>query len=273
MNKIEIADIIVAKLNENKVSLKIFFEESSDEITTRYFCLDNLLPEELALDTYKGFPDDDTWFRRSTFREKKLTYAKIDGLDSKLPANVTDSFHDPRVVNLVSEIVSIQDLESDSSLYAGGISRMDQTHFLNPHIDNSHDSNRKRYRRLNLLYYVAPGIEEKDGGNLEFWDQHVTNPLKIASKFNRLVVMETTSTSWHSVDPVVSDISRCCVSNYYFSKSSPTGKDYYHVTSFLGRPGQTGRRIYGRVDNFLRRSVSKITGISRGKGLTRNEQA
>ena len=83
--------------------------------------------------------------------------------------------------------------------------------------------------------------------------------------------METTSTSWHSVDPVVSEKNRCCVSNYYFSNESPTGKDYYHVTSFLGRPGQTGKRIYGRIDNFMRKSVATLTGFSRGKGLGRGK--
>ena len=146
---------------------------------------------------------------------------------------------------------------------------MDRTHFLNPHIDNSHDASRERYRRLNLLFYVTPGITEEDGGNFELWDEKVRNPHKIVSGFNRLVVMETTKTSWHSVDPVKSDIQRCCVSNYYFSKHSPAGEDYYHVTSFLGRPGQVGKRLYGRLDNFLRQNIATLTGMSRGKHLSR----
>ena len=40
------------------------------------------------------------------------------------------------------EFSNINDLVSDPSLYAGGISRMDYGHFLNPHVDNSHDGNR-----------------------------------------------------------------------------------------------------------------------------------
>ena len=32
---------------------------------------------------------------------------------------------------------------------------MDLGHFLNPHIDNSHDAKRERYRRFNLLYGVS----------------------------------------------------------------------------------------------------------------------
>ena len=271
MKKEEIADIITSRLNRDKELLTESFNRESSETTTRHFILDDLLPEDLVLNTYKSFPSRDDYFKRDSFRERKLTFAKLDTLSSMLPGEVTDSFQDSRVINLIGEIVKINGLEGDPFLYAGGISRMDKTHFLNPHIDNSHDGDRKKYRRLNLLFYITPGLEEVDGGNFELWDRQVKNPYKIVSKFNRLVVMETTSTSWHSVDPVVSEKNRCCVSNYYFSNESPTGKDYYHVTSFLGRPGQTGKRIYGRIDNFMRKSVATLTGFSRGKGLARGK--
>ena len=32
---------------------------------------------------------------------------------------------------------------------------MPQGNYLKPHLDNSHDRDRKRYRVLNLLYYVT----------------------------------------------------------------------------------------------------------------------
>jgi Rps23 Pro-64 3,4-dihydroxylase Tpa1-like proline 4-hydroxylase len=268
-DKKEVAEIILARLSENRKFLAESFSEISSGTATRYFVLDDLLPKELTVDTYKGFPSRDLYNLRDTFRERKLTFAKLDNLSSALPGIVTDSFHDPRLIKLVGEIVNMPDLEGDLSLYAGGLSRMDKTHFLNPHIDNSHDADRKRYRRLNLLFYVTPDLEEQDGGSFELWDQQVKKPCRIAAKFNRLVVMETNQTSWHSVVPIVSDKPRCCLSNYYFSEQSPTGQDYYHVTSFLGRPGQSGRRIYGRIDNFMRQKVANVLGISRGKGLNR----
>ena len=92
--------------------------------------------------------------------------------------------------------------------------------FLNPHIDNSHDSKRETYRRLNLLYYITPDWSAENGGNLELWDKKVQNPKQIVSHFNRLVVMETNKKSWHSVEPVSVERGRCCISNYYFSKQS-----------------------------------------------------
>ena len=82
-----------------------------------------------------------------------------------------------------------------------------------------------------------------------------------------LFVMETTRASWHSVNPVRADTRRCCMSNYFFSAQSPSSSVYYHVTSFLGRPGRPLRRLWGRVDNWLRQTVASTLRISRGKDL------
>lgn len=136
--------------------------------------------------------------------------------------------------------------------------------FLNPHLDNSHGANRDLYRRLNLLYYVAPDWALENGGNLELWDTAVKHQQTIVARFNRLVVMETNKTSWHSVSPVTSDNVRCCVSNYYFSPESPDQTAYFHATSFSGRPEETGRRVLGFFDNRLRNAVSKTLRIGRG---------
>lgn len=69
---------------------------------------------------------------------------------------------------------------------------MAHKNYLNPHLDNSHDAERERWRVLNLLYYVTPDWHLGDGGHLELWlDGPKKVPLHIESKFNRLVVMAT----------------------------------------------------------------------------------
>ena len=45
-----------------------------------------------------------------------------------------DGISPMKLNSVVGEIVNMPDLEGDLSLYAGGLSRMDKTHFLNPHI-------------------------------------------------------------------------------------------------------------------------------------------
>lgn len=236
----------------------------------RHFFIDDLLPDGQAREVAQSFPTDGAFWRTlKSFRESKKTFAKLDALNPII-ANITDAFHQPDVFGAIEEITGLEGLEADPSLYAGGISLMQHGDFLNPHIDNSHDAEKRRYRRLNLLYYVAPDWTQENGGNLELWDKDVTSPLEITSRYNRLVVMETTKTSWHSVNPVAADAARCCVSNYYFSKASPDGADYHHVTSFMGRPDQHWRRFAGRIDNALRQLIASTLGVTRGKHLRRN---
>lgn len=142
---------------------------------------------------------------------------------------------------------------------------MSKGDFLNPHIDNSHDRDLKKYRRLNLLYYVTPNWKNNYGGNFELWDEGVKKRKLITSKFNRLVIMETNKQSWHSVNKVLTNKNRCCVSNYYFSSTPPEKEEYFHVTSFTGRPNEKIKRIYGIFDNLIRNFVSNTTSFGRNK--------
>jgi hypothetical protein len=51
---------------------------------------------------------------------------------------------------------------------------------------------------------------------------------------------------------------RCCVSNYYFSKDPVGASEYFHVTSFRGRPEQPVRDLVLRGDVWLRMLVRKL---------------
>jgi len=153
----------------------------------------------------------------------------------------------------------------DPKLYAGGISAMSRGNFLDPHIDNSHDSERVNYRVLNLLYYCTPDWPENQGGNFELWDRQDKRPLEIHSRFNRLLIMETTRCSWHSVNKVKGVGVRHCVSNYYFSPQSLDGGEYFHVTRFRGRPEQPIKQMIYSADALFRTLVRKVVkgGIGR----------
>lgn len=270
MKNSELIALIVERIKSSIEESKALWSGKKD-INTRFFYIDDLLPEEIATQIYEEFPQNfNDWHQRDTFREKKKTFAKLDQT-SKLINDVTDALQSPEVVDLITQVTGISGLEGDPELYAAGLSMMAKDDFLNPHIDNSHDAKRGRYRRLNILYYVSKEWKQEYGGNLELWDEKVENPIEIFSKFNRLVIMETNKASWHSVNKINVDKNRFCVSNYYFSKASPEDHDYYHVTSFIGRPDQMLRRGIGRVDNFLRQKVATVLGISRGKKLGRGK--
>lgn len=266
MNRDEFVKIIHNKFDATEQDIRSQWANPTGTSTNHFF-IDDLLPSEVAQSIYEAFPRDGSgFFNRESFREKKRTSASLDQY-SPILGEITYALQDSSIVKRVADLVGFDRIEPDPSLYAGGLSMMFKEDFLNPHIDNSHDASRDRYRRLNLLYYVSPNWVLENGGNFELWDEKRETPKTIVSKFNRLVVMETNKTSWHSVSRVASDEARCCVSNYYFSEISPDESDYFHVTSFTGRPEEAGKRALGVVDNTLRNVVSKTLNIGRGKHL------
>ena len=241
--------------------------EKKDELTDQYnrtasgigcFYLDNLLPEDLAIQIYKAFPEPDEMVLKKSMREDKYVAAQMDKYNPILE-EIIYAFQDSKIVKLVSEICGLKDILPDDNLYAGGISMMGHKQFLNPHLDNSHDKDRSLWRVLNLLYYVTPDWEEQYGGNLELWPTGLkTNQITVHSKFNRLAVMATHSKSLHSVSPVNYEGFRCCVSNYYFSKEPLKQTDSFHVTSFRGRPENKFTDAVLQLDTFLRMGLRKI---------------
>lgn len=254
----EIAEEIHAKLLADKLTLMAQWE-SSAKVGVSHFYIDNLLPEDIAQAIYNGFPKNTGKMAlRKSLRELKFVAAQMNEHE-KILEEALYAFQDPQIVKLIEEITGLKALEPDDLLYAGGISMMQKDHFLNPHLDNSHDKERERYRVLNLLYYVTPDWCVDNGGNLEVWPDGPTKPqTTIESKFNRLAVMITNDKSWHSVSKVKVDAIRCCVSNYYFSKYPANNQEYFHVTSFRGRPEQKFRDLLLRLDAALRMGVRKI---------------
>ncbi len=247
---------IIARLEQDKDVISADFH-GEKEIRTKYTAIDELLPPDLALDIYNAFPEVSKMRLLDSFREKKYTSKALDDFDP-LIKDATFAFQDERVIDIVSEITGVKDAVGDPNLYAGGISAMETGHFLNPHIDNSHDHEQKNYRVLNLLYYVTPAWKPENGGNLELWDEDVTRATEIPSLFNRLVLMSTGDKSFHSVNEVIAAGRRCCVSNYYFSPHSPNGYETSHVTYFQARPEQTVRRIFTKADSQVRTLLRKV---------------
>jgi Rps23 Pro-64 3,4-dihydroxylase Tpa1-like proline 4-hydroxylase len=193
---------------------------------------------------------------KRSLRERKRVGVAVDRYDPAIGA-LLYAFQAPGVVDAVAAITGARGLEPDPTLYASGISVMGRGDFLDPHLDNSHDGDQRRYRVLNLLLYASPQWNPADGGNLELWDDRRRAPHTVPSLWNRLVVMETGPHSWHSVSRVRSDVPRRCVSNYYFAAQASGGGDYRHVTTFAGRPEQPWKRMLLSVDAAARNALGR----------------
>jgi Rps23 Pro-64 3,4-dihydroxylase Tpa1-like proline 4-hydroxylase len=266
INRAGLADLILSRLQQERRRIKAEFESSRDAIG--YFVLDDLLPSDVARAIGRAFPEPETMKLKKTLREYKYIAAQMDNYDPVLEETVY-AFQDPRVVDFVRQITGINSLYPDDHLYAGGISMMGKDQFLNPHVDNSHDKDRERWRVLNLLFYVTDDWAEENGGNLELWPDGVKGEqITVHSRFNRLAVMATHDGSWHSVSPVRADGFRCCVSNYYFSDHPLRADDHFHVTSFRGRPEQPVVDKLLQADALLRSGVRKV--LANGVGNTKH---
>lgn len=233
------------------------------------------MPEELALAIRRAFHEPARMALRHGLRERKFVTAQMNRFDPLLEEALF-AFQDPRVVRAVAAITGSDALEPDAELYAGGISVMGRGYCLSPNFDNSHDRERRRYRALNLLYYVSPVWKAENGGKLELWpDGARGTPLPLYSLFNRLVVMMNTRSSWHSVSTVAVDELRCCVSNYYFSERSPEGAEYFHPISFRGGAGEPLRDFVLRADSMLRMAVRHVAkrGLARTWHYYRKDDA
>ncbi|HTH51749.1 MAG TPA: 2OG-Fe(II) oxygenase [Pyrinomonadaceae bacterium] len=253
----DLVRLIVERLDSDAEALRADFARTDKGVTARFTAVDDLLPAEWATRIAAAFPASAEMRLLNSFRERKFTSKSLDKFDP-LIEDITFAFQDPRVIAKVGKITGIRDCVGDPQLYAGGLSAMERGHFLNPHIDNSHDGEQRHYRVLNLLYYVSPDWASDHGGNLELWDEHVTKPVEIPSLFNRLVLMATGDKTWHSVNEVRVNKPRRCVSNYYFSPHSPNGYETTHVTYFMARPEQKVRRIVTKIDSELRSLARKI---------------
>lgn len=261
--KEQLVGLICQRLERDEAVLREQFARSSNIVGVRHVPVDSLLPEDIAQRIHAAFPPPETMRLMDSFRERKYTSKSFDRFDPLL-ADITFAIQDPRVVAIVERITGIAEQVPDAHLYAGGLSAMTRGHFLGPHIDNSHDGERRLYRTLNLLYYVSPDWTLANGGNLELWDRGVHRQTTIVSAFNRLAIMETNPWSWHSVSPVQAQATRCCVSNYYFSPRSPTGSDYFNITAFSARPEQRFRRALAWADGRLRQALRAV--VPRGLG-------
>ncbi|HUH27398.1 2OG-Fe(II) oxygenase [Gelidibacter sp.] len=252
----EISTLIYQNIEKKKEELKANYDASKASIG--YFFIDDVLPIQIAKQCFEVFPEPSAMRCLKSFREYKHVSAQMDKHDGFLEA-VIYAFQDEKIVELIGDICGIKSLYADGSLYAGGLSLMAKDNFLHPHLDNSHDAERERWRVLNLLYYVTPDWALENGGHLELWPTGPKQkPLLIESKFNRLVVMATHDTSWHSVNKVAIDGNRCCISNYYFSDAPLKSTDQFHVTKFRGRPEDTLTNIILDLDANLRMLLRKI---------------
>lgn len=249
----KIEECILATLRSSKRDLKEQFQQSSK---IKYLVCDNLLPLEIATNLHRTFPDLEILHRKRSVRESKYVGSNLDDFHINIKAAL-HAFQSQEVIAELSQILNEPDLLPDPSFYASGVSVMKFGDFLKPHIDNAMNADMTLYRKFNLLYYVNPKLTDQDGGELALWENGLNNlPTKISPAFNRLIIFKVNKKSWHSVEPLRTNNSRQCISNYYFSHQPE--ENGFHVTTFRGKTKNSLDDIVLRIDGFLRNGIRKF---------------
>lgn len=249
--KTQLTELIAQRIAEEKDQAKISFLQEHPIQVARHFVVDNLLPTEIAEQVYACFPNPKKMRLLSQYGQIKLRYGYIKKA-AKLLQDVNSAIQSPQVIEQIEAITGLQQQIADPTRFGGGITTLQKGHFIHPHVDSSHDVEKQVFRTLNVLYYVSPNWCLENGGNYELWDEKVLNRIVVPCLFNRLLVMETNSRSWHSVNPVLCDKPRCCLFNYYFSKQSPEGDDYYNFPSIINP------LFRQRPENKIRRKIADL---------------
>ena len=205
---------MLQQLERHRAELAAQYQSSARPV--RYCHLDDLLPaaafEQFAL----ALPALSEMTRLRSLGERKFVSAALDKLAEPL-RNLVKAFTDPRVVAAVAPILGVPALTHDESYYNGGLTIMAPSDYMRPHLDNSHDKSGKRPRRVVMLYYLSPIWRDGYGGNLGVWQDLASARVEhIEYRPNRLVLLETSEKSWHSIDSVLGPYPRANLTTYLY---------------------------------------------------------
>ena len=219
-----------------------------------HIVIDNFLLPEVAEQAYRQFPPLEKMDALKDIRQVKAQDPAIHKFEAVFQDIILKHLNSERFLRFVSNLTGIHNLFADPQLYAAGLAQGGNGSFLNVHIDNSSHPKQPWYRRVNILVYLNKHWTEQKGGHIEFWDEQMEKSTAILPVFNRAVLFTVSPQSWHGYRKVVTPDgdTRKSINLYYFTKESPTGEDYYNVTSFRARPGETFNRLIYPIDNKLR---------------------
>jgi Rps23 Pro-64 3,4-dihydroxylase Tpa1-like proline 4-hydroxylase len=191
-----------------------------------FLVIDEFLPAELLYAAAGEFDyvSADAWVRyESADEHAKRTCHRMEAMGQACQ-QIIACLTNPTAAKIAGWITGIDDLESDPTLYGGGLHVTEPGGFLGIHADNERHPLTGLARRLNLIVYCTPNWRPEWGGELQLFDRACTRPvLAIEPIFNRAVLFETGPRDYHGhPEPVRSPagISRKSIAVYFWSPAA-----------------------------------------------------
>ena len=184
------------------------------------------------------------WEKFSGDNEEKMAFFTAERLAKPLRQTLHFLNAAP-VLRFLEALTGIEGLLPDPFFFGGGLHRIERGGFLEVHADFNRHPKLNIYRRINLLLYLNKNWDEDNGGSLELWNEDMSQCVhRVVPIFNRCVIFNTTSTSYHgNPQPVAGPegTHRKSLATYYYTAMDPeTTARPAHSTLFQQRPGADG---------------------------------
>ena len=197
----------------------------------KHIVIDNFLNENYVEKVHDSFPNNfDTWYKYWNPIEVKYLDNRIDKFD-KVIQNVFEYLGKKEIVNIISKITDIEDLEKDDFLHGAGLHAHPKNGRLMIHLDyEKHPHHENKQRRLNIILYLTKDWKKEWNGETELWDEEVKKcEKKIDVVFNRAILFQTNELSWHGLPEKI----KC--PDGVFRKSLA----YYYISPLVNNPDKT----------------------------------
>ncbi|HME74270.1 MAG TPA: 2OG-Fe(II) oxygenase [Mycobacterium sp.] len=240
----------------------------------KYILIDDFLDTDFAHDALRSWPSYEDAVKMGkgypSINERKKFELSNSAQYPQPLRELNEALASPPFLETVSSIFEIPNLLADPELVGGGLHQTGPCGHLDVHVDFNYIAARKLHRRLNILIYFNEGWAPEWGGQLELWNQDVSERIGLFDPiFNRCVIFETSEISYHGVTKVTcpKDVVRRSFAGYYYTTEAPahwTGKS--HSTIFKARPEESVKKqimavrhasdmVKGKLKQVIRRSA------------------
>jgi Rps23 Pro-64 3,4-dihydroxylase Tpa1-like proline 4-hydroxylase len=227
----------------------------------RHVVLDGFLDERFAQRLFDDLPvvDQMPKSRDYVFSDKR----ELSTLDthSAVTAELHRVFDGPEFAELLSALIG-RPVFVDPEYIGGGFHAGAAGSFLDLHTDfNIHPAHPDWRRELNILLYLNPGWEASWGGELQLTSDPTVAGIRVPPLFNRLVIMESTDSSFHGYDRISfpDGAERRSIAAYAYSLVAP-GEVERRTTNWTPKGAGAGKRLLASNWNRLVLTKNRFLG-------------
>lgn len=238
--------------------------EFQKNLPFKHIVIDDFLPTAVAQqlsDEYPSDVDNDGWKFHNNRNVSRYFLENIVLFPNSLRCFAT-ALQGPSFLLFLEVLTGIKNILPDPYYLGGGAMATGSGGFLNVHVDFNWSQKLQCWRRLNCLFYLTPEWNDAWGGDLELWSPDgLSCELRVVPKFNRMVVFETTDTSYHGQpDPLKCPINkfRNVFSAFYYTTSRPISADTSpRYTTYLDGPNNESEKVLMETSPYTEQITQK----------------